>query len=127
MNLIYVYSIFKGLEENTLTKLMIFGTPMYIKILRAARFKKGMTLMKLLPWDKGREHMAGLRPAQKKAVAAFKKAGTATAGLALSDRMEIIGKALAGKDYGGIKLPYPYPKLSPTALKAKIEVVRALV
>jgi len=110
-----------------MTTIQVFGNPMYIKILRAARFKKGMTLMSLLPWDKRRDGLAGLRPAQKKAVSAFAKAGAATGGLALSDRMEIIGKALAGKDYGGIKLPYPYPKLSPSALKSKIAAVRAMV
>lgn len=110
-----------------MTTIRVFGVPMYLKKLRAARFKYGFTLMPLLPWDKKREGIAGLRPAQKKAVAGFIKVGHATAKLALADRMEIIRQALRGKDYGGIKLPYPYKRLSPDALKAKIAAVKALV
>lgn len=110
-----------------MTTIRVFGVPMYLKKLRAARFKFGFTLMSLLPWDKRREHLAGLRPAQKKAVAGFAKAGRATGGLNLADRMKIIGDVLRGKDYGGRKLPYPYPRLTPEALKSKIAEVRALV
>lgn len=110
-----------------MTTIRVFGVPMYLKKLRAARFKFGFTLMPLLPWDKKREHLAGLRPAQKKAVAGFAKAGRATAGLNLADRMAIIGAVLRGKDYGGKKLPYPYPRLTPAALKSKIAEVRAMV
>lgn len=110
-----------------MTTIRVFGVPMYLKKLRAARFKHGFTLMPLLPWDKKREHLAGLRPAQKKAVAGFIKAGHATAGLALSDRMAIIGGALRGKDYGGKKVPAPYPRLSASELASKIASVRAMV
>ena len=110
-----------------MTTIRVFGVPMYLKKLRATRFKFGFTLMPLLPWDKKREHLAGLRPAQKKAVAAFAKAGAATRGLSLADRMAIIGGALRGKDYGGKKLPYPYPRLSPSALRSKIAEVKALI
>ena len=105
----------------------IFGQRFYIKLLRAPRFKKGYTIMNLLPWDKAREHLAGLRPAQKRAVSNFAKVATATAGLNLADRMVIIREALKGKDYGGRKVPYPYPRLSPDQLKAKISEVKALV
>lgn len=110
-----------------MTTIRVFGELMYIKKLRAPRFKYGFTLMPLLPWDRRREHLAGLRPATKKAVAGFIKAGHATAGLNLADRMTIISEALKGKDYGGVKLPYPYPRLSPAALKAKIASVKAMV
>ena len=110
-----------------MTTIRVFGVPMYLKKLRAARFKYGFTLMPLLPWDKKREHLAGLSSAQKKAVAGFAKAGAATSGLALADRMEIISKVLTGKDYGGKKRPAPYPRLSPSALKSKIASVRAMV
>ena len=110
-----------------MTTIRVFGVPMYLKKLRAPRFKFGFTLMPLLPWDKKRDHLAGLRPAQKKAVAAFTVAASATAKMNLADRMTIIGAALRGKDFGGKKLPYPYARLSPAALKTAIARVKALV
>jgi len=110
-----------------MTKITVFGQKFYIKLLRAPRFKKPYTLMPLLPWDKLREHLAGLRPAQRKAVKNFTAVADATGGLNLADRMEIIRKVLQGKDYGGKKLPYPYPRLSPAELEAKIEEVKRLI
>ena len=110
-----------------MTVIQVFGVPYYLKKLRAPRFKFGWTIMPLLPWDKRREHLAGLRPAQKKAVAAFTKVSHATAGLSLADRMEIARQALRGKDFGGRKLPYPYTRLSPSALKSKIAECKAMV
>ena len=109
-----------------MVRIKVFGIPMYLKQLTAPRFNKAVTLMSLLPWDKAREHLAGLRPAQTKAIENFTKAGEATAGLALSDRMEIIGKALRGKDYGGVKRVI-YPKLAPAQLKAKIAEVQRIL
>jgi len=110
-----------------MTVISVLGAKMYLKILRAVRFKKPWTLMPTLPWDKkygiGR---AGLRENQKKVTDAFEKAARATAQMALSDRMTIIGAAMRGKSYGGEKRVI-YAKLSPDLLKAKIEAVKAMV
>jgi len=108
-------------------KINILGQKFYIKLLRAARFKKGFTIMNLLPWDKDREHLEGLRPAQKKVVKDFAALASATAGLNLADRMYIIGKIMKFRDYGGIKRPYPYPKLRPEELSRKIEELSRLI
>jgi len=114
--------------KRSAKKFNILGKKVYLKILRAARFKKPYTFMGLLDWDEEVDHLAGLRPNQRKAVSAFIKAGHATAGLNLQDRMAIMRAVLSGKGrWGGRVLPYPYPRLSPEELEKKIEEVKRLI
>jgi len=114
--------------KRSAKKFNILGQKVYLKILRASRFKKPFTFMGLLDWDKDLDHLAGLRPNQRKAVSAFIKAGHATAGLNLQDRMAIMSEVLAGKGrWGGRVKPYPYPKLSSEELEKKIEEVKRLI
>lgn len=74
-----------------------------VKFLRAPRFKKGMTLAYPVPWDRLRDHLAGLSDAQVKANEAFAAVSEKTAGWKLAYRLATIAKALKGKDFGGIK------------------------
>ena len=74
-----------------------------VRFLRAPRFKKGMTLAYPVPWDRLRDHLAGLSDAQVKANEAFANVSSATAGWKLAYRLATIAKALKGADYGGRK------------------------
>ena len=74
-----------------------------VRFLRAPRFKKGMTLAYPVPWDRLRDHLAGLSDAQVSATEAFAKVAAATGGWKLAYRLATISRALKGKDYGGRK------------------------
>ena len=118
--------------EKEMPLLNIIGQKLRLRILRAPRFKKPYTLYRPLPWDaevygKGRALTEiARRDALYKACEAFKKVAHATAGLALADRMYIIGEALRGKSWGGRKRKV-YPRLTPEELRRKVEEVKALV
>jgi len=118
----------KRKPKRSAKKITIFGNKFYLKILRASRFKKPFTLMGLLDWDTDIDHLAGLRPNQRKVVNDFIKVGHATEKLNLQDRMAIVKAVMRGKGkYGGEVKPYPYPRLSESELKAKIEEVKRLI
>jgi len=104
----------------------IFGVKMVLKQLRAPRFKKAYTCATPPPWSKLRSYLAGRSAAQVKVNDSFKRATKATAGLALADRMEIIGDAMRGASFGGVKRVI-YARLAPEALKAKKQEVAALI
>lgn len=108
-------------------RITVFGNRFYLKQLRAARFKKSWTLMGMLDWDDEIDGLVGLRDNQRKAVSAFIKAGHATAKMALADRMAVMKTALAGKGRWGGRVRKVYPRVSPEALAAKVEAVKALI
>jgi len=72
-----------------------------VRFFRAPRFKKGMTLAAPAPWDRLRDHLAGLSEAQLSATGNFAKVASATGGWKLGYRLATIAKALKGKNYGG--------------------------
>jgi hypothetical protein len=74
-----------------------------IRFLRAPRFKKAFTLFYPLPWDRLREHLAGLSAAQTSVNKNFAAVSKATAGWKLSYRLTTIAKALKGANFGGVK------------------------
>jgi len=74
-----------------------------VRFFRAPRFKKGMTLAAPVPWDRLRDHLAGLSGPQLDATENFAKVASATAGWRLGYRLATIAKALKGKSYGGKK------------------------
>ena len=93
-----------------------------VRFLRAPRFKKGMTLAYPAPWDRLRDHLAGLSEPQVKATEAFAKVSAATAGWKLGYRLGTIAQALKGKNYGGVKRP-----VGKIPSKADIQRVLAMV
>lgn len=74
-----------------------------VRFLRAPRFKKGMTLAYPVPWDRLRDHLAGLSDPQIAANEAFAKIASATGGWKLAYRLAAIAQGLKGADYGGRK------------------------
>jgi hypothetical protein len=79
-----------------MVKVVFLGMPMYLKLLRASRFKKGFTLSKTVPWDKdfgaGEQ---GASPAQLEVWARFAEVAHKTRGLPLRERLAIIAKELS--------------------------------
>lgn len=104
----------------------ILGAKMLLKILRATRFKKPFTVSIPPPWSRLRDYLAGRSAAQIRVNDAFKAAAAATAKLPLSQRMEIIGDAMRGLSFGGVKRAR-YPAVSPAELARKKEEVKAAV
>lgn len=104
----------------------ILGAKLVLKQLRAARFKKPYTVAIPPPWSRFRDYLAGLRPAQVSVTNAFKSAAKMTAGMALADRMEIIGDAMRGMSFGGVKRII-HPRASRAAVEAKKAEVRAAI
>ena len=104
----------------------IFGNKFRLRILRAPRFKKGMTLATPTPWDKLRGGKAALSEAQRRATSAFATVASATAQMPLNQRMEVIKAVLSGKDFGGAKRVRYSPK-SPSEVRRLIEELRARV
>jgi len=93
-----------------------------IRFLRAPRFKKGMTLAYPVPWDRLRDHLAGLSDPQVSANSNFAAVSTATSGWKLAYRLSTIATALRGKNYGGVKR---VPGRIPTA--AEIEAALRVI
>jgi len=104
----------------------IFGTLFHLKQLRAARFKKGWTVMHILPWSKYAQHLAGRRGAIPRVNEAFAKAGEMTGGLPLRQRMEIISYAMKGQSFGGAKRALR-PAVGAAEVEKKKADVRAAV
>jgi hypothetical protein len=117
----------KAMPKRSAKRINILGNIVYLKILRASRFKKPYTFMGRLDWDRQLDHLAGLRPAQRKVVSSFISAAHNTSGLSLADRMAIISAVLKGRKFGGKERKAPYPRLSPSELKAKIDAVKAAI
>jgi hypothetical protein len=117
----------KPMPKRSAKRFNILGNIVYLKILRASRFKKPYTFMGRVDWDRTLDHLAGLRPAQRRVVTSFIKVAHGTAKLSLADRMAIIQAVMKGKKFGGKERAAPYPRLSPSELRAKIEAVKALV
>jgi len=117
----------KRIPKRTAKYVNIFGNRYYLKQLRAPRFKKPFTLMGLLDWDVTIDHLEGLRDNQRKAVDAFIKAAHATAGMALSDRMEILRTVLSGKGRWGGTVRKRYKKASKEEIARKIKEISKLI
>jgi hypothetical protein len=77
-------------------KIKVFGTPAYLKIYKAPRFKKAFGIMKTLPWDKdyGQGIKAG-SAAQLVVWRRFMEVAHETRGLPLSERLKVISQRLA--------------------------------
>jgi len=104
----------------------IMGAKMVLRLLRATRFKKPYTVATPPPWSKVRNYLAGRTPNQVKVNNAFAAAASATAEMALADRMKAIGDGMRGANFGGVKRRI-YPRLSPEALKTKVAAVKSAI
>ena len=106
----------------------ILGMPFLIKILRAPRFNKPYTLMtmqgKFGQWTLGETEKPQHIPEVN---LAFAKLAHATKGLALEDRMALIGEVMRGKSFGGKPRKAPAPKLSEEEFNRKLSELAALV
>jgi len=104
----------------------IFGARLILKTLRAPRFKKPYTVAIPPPWSKLRSYLAGRSVHQESVNNAFKAAAVATARMALADRMWLIGEAMRGVSFGGVKRVV-YSRVSPEARRAKLGEVKSAV
>ena len=104
------------------------GKRVILRILRAARFKKEFTLANPQPWV---GDPSKLSAAQKDIVGKFTTVATRTAGIPLSQRMEIMKKVLSGyespytSEATKARKKYPLPAKSPEAIRTLIETLRS--
>ncbi len=104
-------------------KILVFGTPKYLRIYRAPRFKKGYGTMSVLPWDKDYgAYDDGASAAQLEVWARFAEVAHKTRGRPLHERLKIIAQELSVGEGGVASEVYGIPK--ETYIREKIEMRR---
>ena len=109
-------------------KVNVLGNWLYIKFLRAPRFKKGFTLWPGPPWAKTREYTSAIeaRPNLKRVTSVFAKIASMTKGMPLHQRMRVIREAMKGASFGGAKRVV-YPPKSEAEINELIARAKAVV